>query len=67
MQEPMVSMIVEVPESLYWALQEFTDTHSNWSQGRMLSAALALFLMQNGGGNQIVNRIYLDTLFDFAA
>lgn len=62
-----VSLFVEVPEHLHEALQRYLDTHPAWNQERAFSAALALFLMQNGGSDRGVNRTYLDTLFDVAA
>ena len=63
----MVSLLVEVPEDLHQSLQSFLDTHPTWNQQRAFSAALSLFLMQNGCSDQKINRIYLDSLFDFVA
>lgn len=62
-----VSLFAEIPEELHDALQTFIDTHPTWSQHRVFCAALSLFLMQNGKGNRQVNRIYLDSLFDYAS
>jgi hypothetical protein len=62
-----VSLLVEVPEELHESLQQFLDTHPQWNQDRAMSAALSLFLLQNGAVNRNTGRIYLDTLFDFAA
>jgi hypothetical protein len=62
-----VSLLVEVPEELHESLQQFLDTHPQWNQDRAMSAALSLFLLQNDARNRNTGRIYLDTLFDFAA
>jgi hypothetical protein len=67
MSGPMVSLLVEVPEELHESLQCYLDSHPAWNQQRAFCAALSLFLMQNGSCDRRVNRIYLDTLFDFAA
>lgn len=64
---PRVSLLAEVPEDLYDALQVYLETHPAWSQHRVFCAALSLFLMQNGQCDRSVNRIYLDALFDYAA
>ncbi|HEY9878025.1 MAG TPA: DUF2811 domain-containing protein [Leptolyngbyaceae cyanobacterium] len=64
---PRVSLLVEIPEDLYEALQGYLDTHPTWSQHRVFCAALSLFLIQNGNSDRKVNRIYLDALFDYAA
>ncbi|HEY9761119.1 MAG TPA: DUF2811 domain-containing protein [Trichocoleus sp.] len=64
---PRVSLLVEIPEDLYEALQTYLDTHPHWSQHRVFCAALSLFLIQNGNSDRKVNRIYLDALFDYAA
>lgn len=64
---PRVSLMAEVPEDLYDALQVYLETHPAWSQHRVFCAALSLFLMQNGQCDRSVNRIYLDALFDYAA
>lgn len=67
MSGPMVSILVEVPEELHEAIQAYLDSHPNWNQQRAFSAALSLFLMQNGSSDRQINRIYLETLFGFAA
>lgn len=58
-----VSLLVEIPEALHQSIQHYLDVHENWSQERMLQAALSLFLMQNGVNKPHVNRLYLDSLF----
>ena len=64
---PTISLLAEVPEQLHEGLQRFLDTHPEWNQQRAFASALSLFLMQNNGSDRAVNRIYLETLFDFEA
>lgn len=63
---PRVSLFAEIPEELHEVLQEYLDTHPAWNQHRVFCAALSLFLMQNGSSDRSINRIYLDSLFDYA-
>jgi hypothetical protein len=65
--ETRVSLLAEIPEELHDALQTYLASHANWSQHRVFCAALSLFLMQNGHCGREVNRIYLDSLFDYAS
>ena len=60
-----VSLLTEIPEALHESLKDFLDTHPAWDQDRMYTAALSLFLLQNGRreGDRTPARIYLDTLF----
>jgi len=62
-----VSVIAEIPEELHHSLTVFLETHPSWDQDRVFSAALSLFLLQNGRKDRATTRIYLDTLFDCAA
>ena len=62
-----VSLMVEVPEALHLSMQDYLNTHELWSQGRVMQAALSLFLMQNGVNQPHVNQLYLDSLFGCAA
>ncbi|MEM9092417.1 MAG: DUF2811 domain-containing protein [Cyanobacteria bacterium P01_F01_bin.53] len=64
-----VSILANIPEELHECLKSFLDSHPAWDQDRLYAAALSLFLLQNGHnkGDQTPSRIYLDTLFDYAA
>ncbi|MGB3136498.1 MAG: DUF2811 domain-containing protein [Nodosilinea sp.] len=70
---PRVSLMAEVPEELYAALQVYLDGNPAWNQHRVFCAALSLFLMQDASrdqkqvskGQRDINRIYLDALFDY--
>jgi hypothetical protein len=57
-----VSLLAELPESLHTALKRYLDGHPEWDQDRAITAALSLFLMQNGNESNAA-RVYLDTLF----
>ena len=58
-----VSVIHELPEDLYNALQSFVGTQPHWSQQQLMVAALSSFLFQHGSGAAAVKQHYLDTLF----
>lgn len=62
-----VSLMIEIPETLYHSIQDYLNTHELWSQERVMQAALSLFLMQNGTNQPHVNKLYLDSLFGSAA
>ncbi len=66
-----VSILAEIPEALHETLKHFLDTHPHWDQDRIITAALSLFLLQNGGCESSTGkllqrqtaRVYLDALF----
>ena len=58
-----VSLFAEVPETLHESLKNYLETHPDWSQDRVLTAALSLFLLQNGDSDRQAARVYLETLF----
>ena len=66
-----VSILTEIPESLHESLKNYLETHPDWDEKRVLTAALSLFLLQNGesdapGGRERhrrAARVYLETLF----
>ncbi|PSN19643.1 hypothetical protein C7271_06240 [filamentous cyanobacterium CCP5] len=64
--EPRISLNVEIPEELHESLQSYVESHQSWSQHRVFCAALSLFLMQNGTSDRRINRLYLDSLFDYS-
>ncbi len=69
-----VSILAEIPEDLHESLRGYLETHPDWDQDRVFSAALSLFLLQNGGGDTVESsqnyrrtaRVYLDSLFKHA-
>ncbi|MFZ9228872.1 MAG: DUF2811 domain-containing protein [Prochlorococcaceae cyanobacterium] len=44
-------------------MQTFIERHPNWDQYRLVQAALAGFLVQNGSPSRGVTRCYLANLF----
>ncbi|MFM7676151.1 MAG: DUF2811 domain-containing protein [Synechococcus sp.] len=53
----------EIPHDLGQAMGNFLASHPQWSEGRLLQAALAGFLFQHGCQERAVVRLYLDGLF----
>ncbi|MBD2139627.1 DUF2811 domain-containing protein [Anabaena sp. FACHB-1237] len=58
-----VPIITEIPASLQESLNTYLATHPDWDQTRVLTAALSLFLLQNGESDRRAARVYLETLF----
>ncbi|NJM67571.1 MAG: DUF2811 domain-containing protein [Acaryochloris sp. RU_4_1] len=58
-----ISILANIPEDLHDALQSHLETHPDWDQDRVFSAALSLFLMQYGKADRRTTRVYLDSLF----
>ncbi|MBD2099840.1 DUF2811 domain-containing protein [Leptolyngbya sp. FACHB-261] len=58
-----VSIVAEIPEELHETLKGYLETHPDWDQDRVFSAALSLFLLQNGDCDRRAARVYLNTLF----
>ena len=66
-----VSILAEIPEDLHESLRNYLETHPDWDQDRVFSAALSLFLLQNGTSTSLdanrnyrrTARVYLDALF----
>lgn len=60
-----VSIENQMPEDLFDAMREFIRLHPQWDQYRLMQAALAGFLFQNGSTDRSVARHYLDGLFQY--
>ncbi len=58
-----VSILAEIPEELHDTLKGYLVTHPDWDQDRVFTAALSLFLLQNGDSDRRAARIYLNSLF----
>lgn len=66
-----ITTLVEIPEELYTAARNHLETHPDWDYNRVFTAALSLFLLQNGTNStptasqeyRRAARIYLDSLF----
>ncbi|MEY3758346.1 MAG: hypothetical protein RLZZ263_1500 [Cyanobacteriota bacterium] len=61
--EGVVSLTAVVPEALLTSMRGFIERHPNWDQYRLVQAALAGFLVQNGLQDRAVTRYYLANLF----
>ncbi len=59
----LVSFISELPVPLKEGMTAFIEDHPNWDQYRLIQAALAGFLAQNGHESRAVTRLYLDNMF----
>jgi hypothetical protein len=66
MMNSTVSILAEIPETLHESLSGYLETHPDWDQDRVFSAALSLFLLQNSSSDRRVARVYLDSLFKHA-
>lgn len=53
----------QLPQDLYEAMRSFVSLHPQWDQVRLMRAALAGFLFQQGSDDRAVARHYLDGLF----
>ncbi|MEM8604567.1 MAG: DUF2811 domain-containing protein [Cyanobacteria bacterium P01_H01_bin.121] len=61
-----VSILAEIPEELHQSLKGYLETHPDWDQDRVFSAAVSLFLLQNGDSDRRAARVYLNSLFKHA-
>ena len=61
--DSVVSFQTELPSQLQEAMKRFIDKYPNWDQYRLIQAALAGFLVQNGVDSRPVTRLYLDNMF----
>jgi hypothetical protein len=59
----IVSLRADVSAGLLASMQAFIERHPNWDQYRLVQAALAGFLVQNGSSSRDVTRCYLANLF----
>lgn len=59
----MISILAEIPEDLHETLKGYLESHPDWDQDRVFSAALSLFLIQNSECDRRAARVYLNTLF----
>ncbi len=61
-----VSILAEIPEVLHESLQSYLENHPDWDHDRVFTAALSLFLLQNGNCDRRAARVYLDSLFRYS-
>ena len=61
--EEIISFQTEIPKPIQRAMQVFIEEHPNWDQYRLLQAALAGFLVQNGISSRLITRLYIGNMF----
>lgn len=59
-----VSILAEIPEDLYQSLERYLDRYPDWDKERVFSAAISLFLLQNGESDRRASQCYLNSLFN---
>ena len=62
-----VSVENQFPQDLFDAMRQFISGHREWDQYRLMQAALAGFLFQQGCHDRAVVRHYLNGLFHHPA
>lgn len=61
--ESAVSFHSELPQPLQQAMVAFIERCPNWDQYRLVQAALAGFLIQNGVDSREITRLYVGNMF----
>ncbi|WP_269608806.1 DUF2811 domain-containing protein [Prochlorococcus marinus] len=61
--EDTISFQTEIPKHIQQAMKIFIEKHPNWDQYRLLQAALAGFLIQNGISSRLITRLYIGNMF----
>ena len=63
-QDSVISFQTQVPGPLKKAMNGFIERYPNWDQYRLIQAALAGFLVQNGITSREITRLYVGNMFD---
>ena len=61
--EDTISFQTEIPKQIQQAMKVYIEKHPNWDQYRLLQAALAGFLIQNGISSRLITRLYICNMF----
>ncbi len=61
--EETISFQTEIPMQIQRAMKVYIEKHPNWDQYRLLQAALAGFLIQNGISSRLITRLYIGNMF----
>ena len=61
--EETISFQTEIPKQIQQAMKLYIEKHPNWDQYRLLQAALAGFLIQNGISSRLITRLYIGNMF----
>ena len=59
----LILLTEELPSPIVQHLKTFSEQRPDWTQARILSSALALFLLQNGVSDRAVSQVYLQAMF----
>ena len=63
--EDVISFQTEIPKPIQQAMKVYIEKHPNWDQYRLLQAALAGFLIQNGISSRLITRLYVGNMFGY--
>jgi len=61
--EDTISFQTKIPKKIQQAMKVYIEKHPNWDQYRLLQAALAGFLIQNGISSRLITRLYIGNMF----
>ena len=61
--EDVISFQTKIPQPIQEAMKVYIEKHPNWDQYRLLQAALAGFLIQNGISSRLITRLYIGNMF----
>ncbi|AAZ58452.1 conserved hypothetical protein [Prochlorococcus marinus str. NATL2A] len=61
--EDTISFQTEIPKQIQQAMNVYIEKHPQWDQYRLLQAALAGFLIQNGIRSRLITRLYIGNMF----
>jgi len=61
--EDTISFQTEIPKQIQQAMKVYIEKPPNWDQYRLLQAALAGFLIQNGISSRLITRLYIGNMF----
>ena len=61
--EDIISFQTEIPKPIQQAMKDYIEKYPNWDQYRLLQAALAGFLIQNGISSRLITRLYIGNMF----
>ena len=62
-EDSFVSFHADLPVALQLAMTGFIEKYPNWDQYRLIQAALAGFLVQNGVDSRQITRLYIGNMF----
>ena len=61
--EDTISFQTEIPKPIQQAMMAYIEKYPKWDQYRLLQAALAGFLIQNGISSRLITRLYIGNMF----